>query len=58
MKFNSEEIAKKLAGAVRIQTISKINRSQEDKEQFYKLHKYLEDTFPLVHKHLVREIID
>lgn len=58
MIFDNMQIAEHLAGAVRIPTVSKMNRTPDDIQQFYKLHRYLEDTFPVLHKHLTCTVID
>ncbi|CCH42406.1 Carboxypeptidase S [Wickerhamomyces ciferrii] len=60
--FKNKSI-EKLAGAVRIETESYDNnpRPIEDLKnwiKFYKLHDYLEKTFPLFHKHLTREKVE
>ena len=49
------ERAARLAGAIRIPTISHQDPSLFDPDAFQALHNYLEQTFPLVHANLERE---
>jgi carboxypeptidase PM20D1 len=55
LAVDAQAVADKLAGAVRFRTIA----SQEDPalnaDAFRRLHAYLEQRFPLVHRHLKRE---
>ncbi len=46
-----------LSQAISIPTISNLDESLTDWEQFEKFHKFLEETYPLVHKHLTREVV-
>lgn len=62
------EVVNKLSGAVRVPTVVYDSYGQpdlntslaEDKEysEFQKFHDYLEKEFPLVHKHLKKEIVN
>src|SRR5688500_784264 len=47
--------AERLAGAVRIPTISHEDSASFDAEAFQSLHAYLEEQFPRVHAQLQRE---
>jgi carboxypeptidase PM20D1 len=49
--------AERLAGAIRIRTISADSPDAFDGEPFQKFHAYLETAFPLVHSSLQREIV-
>jgi carboxypeptidase PM20D1 len=53
-----QESIQHLAGAVRIQTASHLEVSQIDYPAFLELHRYLEESFPQVHKTLTREVVD
>ena len=53
MAFTEEKLAlcaHKLGEMVRIPSVSK--REDEDLSEFYRLHKVMEDLFPLIHQHL------
>jgi carboxypeptidase PM20D1 len=49
--------AERLAGAIRIPTISADERRAFDGEAFRSFHEYLEESFPLAHSRLRREIV-
>jgi len=51
-------LAEHLAGAVRIKTIAAQRLEDTESEPFYEMHAYLEKTFPLIHQHLEREIVN
>ena len=51
------EAAERLAGAIRIATVSPEEASAFDAEAFTRLHLYLETSFPLVHSTLLRETV-
>lgn len=57
MKYDNKKLAEHLSGMIQFQTVSKDDESQVDFIEFLKFHEYLELTYPLVHKHLTREII-
>lgn len=50
--------ADRLSNAVSFETISKQEPSHIDGDQFRKQHEYLKEAFPLVHKHLEREVVN
>ena len=50
--------AERLAGAVRIQTVSYADRGHTDVGALRRLHAYLEAAFPLVHATLRRELVN
>ena len=50
-----ERVAKHLSGAIQIPTISYPENEKIDWSQFEKFRKYLEDSYPLIHKTLERE---
>jgi len=49
--------AKRLSEAIRIQTISYPDVEKVDWEEFRRFHAFLEQSYPLIHKTLTREII-
>lgn len=52
-----ERAAKHLSGAIQIPTISYSDKNRVDWSQFEKFHKFLEESYPLLHKTLEREDI-
>lgn len=54
---DTERVAKHLSGAIQIPTVSYPDHDLVDWSQFEKFHKYLEDSYPLIHKTLTREKI-
>jgi carboxypeptidase PM20D1 len=56
VEVNVEEAAKRLSAVVQLETISK-ERGENDFKPFHQLHARLAEMFPLVHKHMKREII-
>ena len=46
------------AGAVRFMTVSNADNSLTDYTKFDAFHEYLQETYPLVHKHLTLEHTD
>ena len=46
-----------MSGAVKFRTVSRDDPGKMDLQQFFALHRYLEDTYPLVHAALEREIV-
>ncbi len=57
MILNNELFAKHLQGMIKYPTISSVDPEKIDKQAFLDFHKYLEETYPLVHKTLEKEII-
>ncbi len=54
----NQQIAEHLAAAVRCQTVPLDEQGTPDPEAFTRLHRFLEDTYPLVHQKLRREVIN
>ena len=52
-----DRAAKHLSGAIQIPTISYSDKNRVDWSQFEKFHKFLEESYPLLHKTLEREDI-
>ena len=56
-KVDAERALKNLSNAIAIPTISYPDKSKVDFSQFDKFHKFLEETYPLIHKTLKKEVI-
>lgn len=56
--IDSREVAEHLAAAIRFKTISHQDPSEDDRSQFAGLRKFLERTYPRVHRSLVRELVN
>jgi carboxypeptidase PM20D1 len=56
-KVDGTAAAERLAGAVRLKTITYDNKPDASAAEFVKLHGYLETSFPLTHRTLKREIV-
>jgi carboxypeptidase PM20D1 len=54
---DADDMAARLAGALRYPTVSYRDPSKFDAQAFYGLHEYLEDSFPAAHAVLKREVI-
>ncbi|HTP03358.1 MAG TPA: M20/M25/M40 family metallo-hydrolase [Anaerolineales bacterium] len=52
------QVAEHLAAAIRCKTVPLDDKGTPDPEAFTKLHRMLEDTYPLVHKQLRREVVN
>jgi len=55
---DDQQVAEHLAAAVRCQTVPVDDTGTPDPEAFAQLHKLLEDTYPLVHQRLRREVVN
>lgn len=55
VKVDLEGAAQRLSRAVQFPTISNQDRSDFDEQAFTSYHRFLEKSYPLVHKHLERE---
>lgn len=55
LAVDANAVADKLAGLVRFQTVSSVEDPALNREEFRKLHAFLEQRFPLVHAKLKRE---
>ncbi len=55
---DDQQVAEHLAAAVRCQTVPLDDQGTPDPDAFNQLHKFLEDTYPLVHQKLRREVIN
>jgi carboxypeptidase PM20D1 len=58
ISIDIDSAIKRLAGSIRIRTISHGQDTPVEKEAFQKLHEYFEQNFPAVHAELKREIIN
>jgi len=57
ISVDSDAAAKRLSQAITYRTISNQDRSDFDEQAYKDFHKYLVETYPLVHKNLKREIL-
>lgn len=57
MILNNELFIKHLQGMIKYPTVSSVDPEKINKQAFLDFHKYLEETYPLVHKTLKKEII-
>ena len=55
---DDQEVAEHLAASVRCQTVPVDDKGTPDPEAFRQLHKMLEETYPLVHQKLRREVVN
>ena len=55
---DAQQVAEHLAAAVRCQTVPLDEQGTPDPEAFRQLHQFLEETYPLVHQKLKREVIN
>lgn len=58
LPLDKESIAKHLSGMISIKTITSDDMEGFDREAFLAFHRYLQDTYPLVHKTLEREVVN
>lgn len=56
-KVDAERALRNLSNAIAIPTISYPDKSKVDFAQFEKFHKFLEETYPLIHKNLKKEVV-
>lgn len=57
LDFDRDAAVERLAGALRFRTVSNLDPSLVDGEQFRGLHRYFEAQFPLVHQRLEKELV-
>ena len=57
MEYDINKYAEHLAGMLRFKTVSNSDQSKMDFEEFYKMHSYMEEIFPLVHKTLEKHVL-
>ncbi len=55
---DEQQVAEHLAAAVRCQTVPLDEKGTPDPEAFKQMHRMLEETYPLVHQKLRREVIN
>lgn len=55
MTIDAQACARQLCGMLRFPTISYSDESSMDFQQFYAMQQYMEETYPLIHKHFQRE---
>jgi len=57
LALDEKDLADKLAGAIRFQTIASRDDPDANAAEFRKLHAYLQERFPRVHANLQREVV-
>lgn len=55
--LDDRAVAEKLAGAVRLRTVSSLDDPNANADEFRKLHAYLQQRFPRLHATLQRELV-
>ena len=55
---DDQQVAEHLAAAVRCQTVPLDDKGTPDPQAFRQLHQMLEETYPLVHQKLKREVVN
>ena len=58
MPIDNDKVAEHLAASIRCQTAPLDDKGTPDPEAFKQLHRMLEETYPLVHQKLKREVIN
>ncbi len=58
LPLDEETLAKNLSGIIRFKTITSSTMDGFDKDAFLGLHAYLEQTYPLLHKTLEKEVVN
>ena len=58
VEIDADAAARRLAGALQIPTISNPDPAKFDTAEFLRFHRYLEESFPLVHARLERETVN
>ena len=56
--IDRQKAAERLGSAISYETVSRQHTSQLDDAQFKKQHEFIERSFPLIHKHLKKEVIN
>ena len=56
-KIDVERAQEHISGAIQIKTVSYPDKSLVDFGEFEKFHKFLEESFPLIHKTMEKEIV-
>jgi carboxypeptidase PM20D1 len=57
LALDDRAVAEKLAGAVRLRTVSSLDDPDANADEFRKLHAYLQQRFPRLHATLRRELV-
>lgn len=58
LPLDKERIARNLSGMISIKTITSESMEGLDREAFLEFHSYLEESYPLVHNTLEREVVN
>lgn len=57
-KVDAKRAAEHLSGAIQIKTVSNPDKSLVDWNEFEKFHRFLEESYPLIHKTMTREVVE
>ncbi len=57
MKLDNDLFVRNLQGMCRIPTVSSADPDKIDKKAYLELHRYLEETYPLIHRTLTKDIV-
>lgn len=58
LPFDKDKLAKNLSGMIQLKTVTSLTQEGFDKDAFLGMHKYLEETYPLIHQTLEKEIVN
>lgn len=58
MPVDEQQVAEHLAASMRCRTVPQDEQGTPDPEAFRQLHQMLEETYPLVHSNLKREVVN
>ncbi len=58
IELDKDKLAKNLSGMIRFKTITSLTMEGFDKDEFLGLHKYLEQTYPLLHSTLEKQVVN
>lgn len=58
LELDTGKLAKNLSGMIQFKTMTSLTMAGFDKDAFLGLHKYLEKTYPLLHKTLKKEVVN
>ena len=58
LALDKEKLARNLSGMIQLKTITSLTMDGFDKDAFLGMHAYLEQTYPLLHKTLSKEIVN
>ena len=56
--INVDKALEHISGAIQIKTVSNPDKSKVDFKEFEKFHKFLEESYPLIHKTMKKEVVN